>query len=267
MPILPKLDSFKAIQEHYKTVLAEAHQQKKWYIDKSVNKKKWSKAIRILAIAMIGIGSICPLIEATDVIHSFNLGQWGYVGFAIAAIFIGFDRFFGMSSGWIRYRLTIMSIDRTITEFEYSWTTRMTKLGDRELSDEQLIELTTSLQDFVLKITDVIRHETENWAREFETNLAELQRIVKTEVEIRKVGNIELTLTNSEIYGDLIIFLNGSEQKSVKGSKSLISNLNPGAYEVTVQGKHKTTGKTIIETEIAQVAADDRTTVHIILPQ
>jgi hypothetical protein len=46
---------------------------------------------------------------------------WGYVLPALAAACIGFDRFFGISSGWMRSMTTAQALERRLEQLQHDW--------------------------------------------------------------------------------------------------------------------------------------------------
>lgn len=168
---------FKDIKELKDKALESANEEKDWYIAHAGKKRSVSKLLRVLAIIFVGLGTLCPLIESTDTIPEFvELSRWGYVAFAIAGIFIGYDRFFGISSGWIRYMLAIMALKKITNEFEYTWSNRILTFDQNKLETKDKEELLSLIQNFVLAINDIVTEETQNWAKEFESTLTELNR-------------------------------------------------------------------------------------------
>jgi hypothetical protein len=100
-----------------------------WYYAKKIWKARMSSLLRVLTILFFTLGGLVPLIKAIappgiPIINSkdgFDFGQLGYLLIAIAAAWIALDRFFGFSSGWIRYITTALSIERSLDEFRLEW--------------------------------------------------------------------------------------------------------------------------------------------------
>jgi len=88
-----------------------------WYEKYRKGKRVASRLFRGLAIAAVAVGTLCPLIDAALKSPSWAFGQWGYVAFALAAAFVGADKFFGVSSSWMRFMLASLDLDRARKEF------------------------------------------------------------------------------------------------------------------------------------------------------
>jgi SMODS and SLOG-associating 2TM effector domain 2 len=75
-----------------------------WYLQDKRGKRIWSRGLRLLVILLVTAGGLQPLLDAAAPGPSRT--AWGYVLLAQAAACIGFDRFFGVSSGWMRAMTT-----------------------------------------------------------------------------------------------------------------------------------------------------------------
>ena len=162
-----------------KTAILKANEERAWYLSNSRKKRNASKTLRVLTIVIIGIGTLCPLLDSTGVFGEVGLSKWGYIAFAIAGIFIGFDRFFGISSGWIRYTLAIIEINKLEADFEYTWNQKELDAKGDSLSNEQTNDLLAFIKKFSDNISGVVQQETQLWANEFESSLLELRKSTK----------------------------------------------------------------------------------------
>jgi hypothetical protein len=199
--------------------------------------------LRIIVIFFAAVGGLCPLIDATGVfitkqpgIDSFTLGKWGYVFIALAAAIVGFDKFFGLSTGWMRFIVTQLSLERVLQEFHYDWAFLLTQQQEQHL--ETNIPLLHRAKDFTLKVEDLVRQETDAWVQEFQSGMVELAKILKTEVETRKLGSIKVTVPNAKDFERVSIRLDDNQMKELIGvTEGLIEAVPPGRYEVTAVGK------------------------------
>lgn len=158
-------------------ILQKAAKERDWYIANSRKKKMTSKTIRIFTIVFIGLGTLCPLLESTGFFpDSWEVSRWGYVAFAIGGIFLGYDNFFGVSSGWIRYTLASMEINKLSDNFEFDWQSSIGMLEGESISEEKTLEAIAILKAYMGSVQGIVIKETENWAKEFENSLMELSR-------------------------------------------------------------------------------------------
>jgi hypothetical protein len=113
-----------------------------------------------------------------NALHALHIIEGGYVSLAVAAGLVAFDRFFGQSSGWIRYMMTLAAVERLIAEFQTDWARLLQEAeatpGPASKSDAFL----ERAADARRQLFDLVEAETALWASEFRTSLSELDLIV-----------------------------------------------------------------------------------------
>jgi peptide chain release factor 2 len=103
-------DTESALAKLYRYAEGRAIEATDWYLQDKRGKRIWSRGLRLLAILLVTAGALQPLLDAAAPGPSRT--AWGYVLLALAAACIGFDRFFGLSSGWMRSMTTAQSLER-----------------------------------------------------------------------------------------------------------------------------------------------------------
>lgn len=158
-----------------------------WYYGKKIWKARMSSFLRVLTITLFSLGGLVPLIKAiappnAAFINSkegFDFGQLGYLLIALAAAAIALDRFFGFSSGWIRYITTALSIERALDEFRMEWARITATMQGNQPAAEKLEELIQLCKTFCIGIRSQVEQETKAWVLEFQSNLSELEKELK----------------------------------------------------------------------------------------
>ena len=97
-------DTESALAKLYRYAEGRAIEATDWYLQDKRGKRIWSRGLRLLAILLVTAGALQPLLDAAAPGPSRT--AWGYVLLALAAACIGLDRFFGLSSGWMRSMTT-----------------------------------------------------------------------------------------------------------------------------------------------------------------
>ncbi|MGH7490650.1 MAG: SLATT domain-containing protein [bacterium] len=102
-----------------------------WYYAKKPWKAWASQALRFLTIVSTAVGGLMPILVSTGVfsnaasqhkeLDDLRLNQIGYLCFGLAALFLAFDRYFGNSTGWMRYITTAMSLETALQQFRLDW--------------------------------------------------------------------------------------------------------------------------------------------------
>ncbi|HET6252954.1 MAG TPA: SLATT domain-containing protein [Puia sp.] len=278
------------LTEKYNAVIIHATQQAAWYKSKKW-KKIGSKAIRLSSIVLIGMGGLFPIIKE---IRGVEVGNWGYITIGIAGTLLFIDRFFGLSSGWIRYTLTQMEIYRQIREFEQRWLIMILKATQNPalppqdppppgqpttptppppptppavpagISSDKVIELITMIKDFSNQIDEIVKQETNTWATEFQTNLADLQKIADKNLEELRPVSLQLVVKNADNYTTLSLHIDGVFRKEVTKGESLIDNLSKGPHAITITGEKA--GTTLSTTKVVNLEAGKMGSVEITMP-
>ena len=99
---------------------------------------------------------------------------------------MGLDRFFGYSTGWIRYVTTAMALEKSLEEFRLEWTRNMAKMRGAAPTPEQLEMLIQTSETFSLAIKSQVEQETKAWVVEFQTNLSQLEKDLQAKADEAK---------------------------------------------------------------------------------
>src|SRR5215211_2706551 len=112
-------DTEAALTQLYRYAEGRAIEAIDWYLADKRGKRSWSRGLRLLAIVLVTAGALQPLLDAAAPGPSRT--AWGYVLLAVAAACIGFDRFFGLSSGWMRSMTCAQALERRLEQLQYDW--------------------------------------------------------------------------------------------------------------------------------------------------
>jgi hypothetical protein len=166
----------------------EAQRQITWYYAKKRRKAQVSTSLRFTSILLFVMGGLVPIIKATlrpEVIGKlpFDFGQAGYLLIGVAAGCVGLDRFFGYSTGWIRYITTAMAIEKSLEEYRMDWARNIAKLRGGPPNEQQLDQLIQTCQAFILAIKGQVEQETKAWVAEFQSNLTQLEKDLQAKAD------------------------------------------------------------------------------------
>jgi len=183
--------SLQAVRDY---VEAQARQLIQWYYIKKRWKSRMSAGLRLFSIVFFSIGGLVPLIKAAfpsaaiAAIASpgFDFGQLGYLLIGLGAACIALDRYFGYSSGWIRYITTALVIERSVDEFRLDWARSMAVLQGGQPTTEQLDKLFYLCRQFAVGVHAQVEQETNAWVLEFQSSLSQLEKELKSRAEDAK---------------------------------------------------------------------------------
>jgi len=231
-------DPRKAIEGLYVRAETHALQTIDWYM-RAKRSKSWAGTVRYLAITLTTVGGVVPVVKAMDVecLNGEVFGQLGYLLFALAAGLIAFDRFSGISTGWIRYVTSALALQRALREFQLSWAQELLALGSNPPGPEQQQRLIGLLRQFVAQVDLEVEKETQAWAAEFQSSLAELEKTARAQAEAGRPGAIEVRLPNVALAqpDGVAISLDGRRmQERVVASPCLLPNVPPGTHLVEI---------------------------------
>jgi len=227
------------LQELYNTIVSEATAQAQWYADKKGPISKASRTIRLCSILLVGLGGLFPLIGAATEsdIWGHDVTNWGYITIAMAGTLIFLDRFFGFSSAWIRYITTEMEIRKQIKEFEMKWRIENYGLDLQSIDPSKAKELLKMLMDFSSLIDEMVKQETNNWATEFQTNIAELQKTINAKIETTSSGAIKVIGSNLQSYRRLKLKIDSLSFVEMTAPTFLLRGISPGYHLITICGE------------------------------
>lgn len=148
-----------------------------WYAEKRPAKRLWGRALRVLAILLGATGAVLPILaEITATAGNPVIAPgWSAVALALAATCVGLDRYFGFSSGWMRFMAAEQRLVRQRHDFEYSWNQLLATESGTPTGDD-VVKLVGLAHANVLVVQDIVAGETSDWLAEFRGALADAER-------------------------------------------------------------------------------------------
>lgn len=263
----------------YRFAESEAQKAIDWYLNNKGSKSRWSRWLRIFAIILATLGGIAPVLLSIGWLDAGTgetkqwagslaafIGQLGYLFFAVAAGCIAVDKFFGFSSGWMRYMKTAQVLMKLLSEFRFDWAMMISNLRGVSPTIEQTQLMIQRIKEFILVVDSQVEQETLAWISEFQTSLSEIERTVKSQQEATKPGAIDVTVTNGmEAANGFTVTLDGMNVATdIRGTKHQILYVPPGPHKVSVSGVIE--GETLDASDLVDVPAGVIAKVTLALP-
>ncbi|WP_348957582.1 SLATT domain-containing protein [Enterobacter cloacae complex sp. Mu1197] len=155
-----------------------------WYWLSIRAKRNTSLAIRGVAFILLVFGTTFPILSALfgSAATKLVLTQVGAALLIIATLFVLADRVFGWSSGWMRYIATVTTMENLTRAFELEWANYIvSKITALDAVDvKALFELAKTLE---AELTKLQAEETTKWITEFNTSIALLESMIKSQRE------------------------------------------------------------------------------------
>ncbi|WP_424858265.1 SLATT domain-containing protein [Streptomyces sp. SAI-170] len=181
------------LDELYRWVEHGALQTAAWYLSDRVWKRRGARALRTgAALGAVG-GAALPLLDLTAVMG--GVAPWGYLALLVSVACVAVDRFFGVTSGWIRDVATAQAVQRRLQVLQFDWASESVRevLGPTEGTAGEAAERCLAvLRRFCEDVTELVRAETADWMVEFRTGSAPLgiQSTVPTAVRPPDPGTL-----------------------------------------------------------------------------
>ncbi|MFK0046846.1 SLATT domain-containing protein [Streptomyces sp. NPDC090741] len=163
------------LDELYRRVEADALRTAEWYLSDRAWKRRGARVLRIGAAAGAVAGAAIPLLELTG--SAPGAAPYGYLSLLLAAACLACDRFFGLTSGWMRDVATAQAVQRRLQTLQFDWASENVRevLGPTEGTASEAAErCLTVLRRFSEDVTELVRSETAEWMVEFSSGPAPL---------------------------------------------------------------------------------------------
>ncbi len=169
-------DPARRLGELYRWAEDSALRTADWYLADRVWKRRWARVLRVGAVLGVAAGLALPLVQLT---HTANdLAGWGYLGLLAAAVCVGVDRWFGLTSGWMRDVATAQAVQRRLEKLRFDWASESVRevLGPTEGTASEAAERCLAvLRGFSEDVSELVRGETAEWMVEFGAGTAPLR--------------------------------------------------------------------------------------------
>ncbi|GAA1432471.1 SLATT domain-containing protein [Streptomyces thermospinosisporus] len=161
------------LDELYRWVERGALETAAWYLADRVWKRRCARALRSGAAAGAVTGAALPLLDLAGAVN--GVAPWGYLALLLGVACVAGDRFFGVTSGWMRDVATAQAVQRRLQALQFDWASECVRevLGPAEGTASEAAERCLSvLRRFSEDITELVRVETAGWMVEFRTGSA-----------------------------------------------------------------------------------------------
>nr|WP_320023572.1 SLATT domain-containing protein [uncultured Draconibacterium sp.] len=163
-----------------------------WYWRGKAIKRGVAVPLRFISLLLAGGGAVFPIIDSMEVGYiKDGLGfKISVLLFVIAGAINLFDKFFGLSSGWMRYTITAMRMERELNLFVLVISgilvsqKQNTETGADKKKQKRRKNLDAKMMDaskeFSSTFYDLLLEETTEWASEFRNSIANIEKLIKS---------------------------------------------------------------------------------------
>ncbi|MFF0744317.1 SLATT domain-containing protein [Streptomyces sp. NPDC004111] len=163
------------LDELYRWVEEGALRTARWYLADRGWKRRTARALRLGAAVGVVTGAALPLLDLTGTVPGG--AGWGYLALLVGAACVACDRYFGLTSGWMRDMATAQAVQRRLTALQFDWASESVReiLGPTEGTASEAAERCLAvLRRFTEDVTELVRVETTDWMVEFRSGPAPL---------------------------------------------------------------------------------------------
>lgn len=163
------------LDELYRRVEADALRTAEWYLSDRAWKRRGARVMRVVAAVGAITGAAMPLLELTG--SAPGTSSYGFLALLLGAAALACDRFFGLTSGWMRDVATAQAVQRRLQTLQFDWASENVRevLGPTEGTASEAAErCLTVLRRFSEDVTELVRSETAEWMVEFSSGPAPL---------------------------------------------------------------------------------------------
>ncbi|MEU5404088.1 SLATT domain-containing protein [Streptomyces sp. NPDC005963] len=156
------------LDELYRWVEAGALRTTEWYLADRVWKRRTGRMLRAGAALGVATGATLPLLDLTGMVA--GAAGWGYLSLLLGAACLACDRYFGVTSGWMRNVATAQAVQRRLQRLQFDWASESVRevLGPTEGTASEAAERCLGvLRSFSEDVTELVQAETADWMREF----------------------------------------------------------------------------------------------------
>ncbi|MGW1539132.1 SLATT domain-containing protein [Streptomyces sp. NPDC002309] len=161
------------LDELYRWVERGALDTAAWYLADRVWKRRQARVLRCGAAAGAVTGAALPILDLTGVVG--GVAPWGYLALLLGASCVAVDRYFGVTSGWMRDVATAQAVQRRLQALQFDWAAESVRevLGPTEGTAGEAAERCLGvLRRFSEDVTELVRTETTDWMGEFRSGPA-----------------------------------------------------------------------------------------------
>lgn len=248
-------------------ILLAMKKEEDWYDKYTKRHSFFSRVIRFLSILLFAFGTLCPILN-TGLDEKSQIGlNWGYVSLAIGGLLLLVDKYLGVSSGYVRFYLAKLDIQKNTFDFIENWDIESAKASN-PLTKENIVSLLNTVKAFRQSVFTTIQVETGAWATEFQTQTGELYELFKQKQSDYKTetGNISVIIENHIGYSEIEIVLDDKIiNKLEEGNTSTIfRNISLAPHKILIRAIKE--GETVSFSKNVEVTIDKTAEVILTLP-
>lgn len=231
-----------------------------WYFSGRKIRRVFCRICRLLAIVLTAAAGIIPVVSQA-------YEQWGLkpvhstLCLAAAGLWLALDRFWGFTSGWVRYIQTGQQLSNLLEQFRFDFNKERLAWSGAQPSLPQAQAAFVQIRTFVQQVHSVVAEETKAWAAEFSDVLKQFDAEAKALSDTVRKSVLQVNLTNGHQSPVWQMAIDGGPFEP-KSGKQAAATVFPGLHVVVVKGQvsgNETRAEGAIDVKAGTVASLDLT--------
>lgn len=213
-----------------------------WYLNARRLKRRMAQLCRFGAIFAVGLAGLLPIFTQIFTNNGKPVLEpaWASIILGLAALLVSFDRFFGFSTGWMRFIQAEHEIRKYLQEFQLEWNRYEAQLHGEPLSPEHVTERLALAKSFLTQTNEVVDQETKAWVTEFKDVLKQIDDSAKAKEVTERTGGINIIVKNSDATDQgWNLSIDEGAPKHFQGKNAALTGLAPGLRKIRVLGTIK----------------------------
>lgn len=162
-----------SLERVFEQAIDHANNSAQWYARNLRSKKRMAQLLRVLAIFAAAVAGLVPLLAH---LYPDIPALWSTLALAVGATCIALDKFFGFSSGWMRYIRAQVALAALQEKFTFDWQIGFASWQGQPPTNEQTQAQLELAKVFVAAVNDIVETETQNWIAEFSNVLKQSEQ-------------------------------------------------------------------------------------------
>jgi len=255
------------IRALYHAALDKSHEAVRWYVQGVRAKRGNAKVVRIGTVILGAVAAIIPIVSSRiQTLWGLDIIPFATVSAALAGGLVAADKYFGFSTGYIRYTNARQEIQAKIERFQMAWCRAAIQQGASNPPTPKAEVLNTGLtliQELVDGIAATVQAETQQWMAEFKQSLEALEKSAAESKDAAAPGaNAPAALKVTVDGWDQLaaprvvkIRINDRAEEEIASPTYVLGGLTPGQYVIRISATAG--GKTVAGAELLHLKAGE----------
>lgn len=217
-------------------VLGEMQVALGWYA-RAKRPKQWTAiTLRWVILGATATAGVLPMLS------EMGVGQlspgWASIALGVAASAGGVDRYFGFSSGWMRYVNALLKVQALERRFALQAERERVRWGQEGPDVDQSQAMVELAQNALAELSTLVQDETNLWMQEFRDTMNQLAEATRTARADTQPGGATVRVSNgADVADGWVLQVDEGAGVRVRGGVTTVRPLSPGIHRFVVTAR------------------------------